>query len=266
MSKLILSGSSRCGTTVTRRILCSNPDIWITNELRTFFHEAGNIKMPTRPVLYAPTAKEYFEALVMKVKTGEGVDYHGFPTGFNFDTFVDDCMRNLHDDSLDGRLNAVCETIGGNRFKYIGDKGASHKVLLDMYEKGIEYKLIVIHRDGRDAAASGARHRRGLKPPWSNCCVENADHWAGNFEGLFSVLDKIDNRNYTVLRFEDYIENPDLNYKKMADLLEVDVDSFNKNIFKPDSSHMGYFPNHCPDWENTFTERSKTMLKRLNYI
>jgi hypothetical protein len=189
MKKLILQGSSRCGTTITRDILSAHPKIWLTNELRVFC-DYNPSKLVTSPCLYADTAEQYFTALQNKVIKGEGVEYHKFPPGFDFNRMVELCKAHLKEDTLEGRLDAVYSALAGNNnLEWFGDKQARLNVLLKMYELGIDYKLIVIYRDGRDVAASGARHKRGLMPPWSNDPVENADHWAEIFEKLLSVLE-----------------------------------------------------------------------------
>jgi hypothetical protein len=266
MKKLILQGSSRCGTTITRDILSAHPKIWLTNELRVFFG-----KNPSRqamgPCLYAGTAEEYFTALKNKVVKGEGVEYHKFPPGFDFNKMVELCLAHLKEDTLEGRLDAVyAALVGNNNLEWFGDKQAQPNVLIKMYELGIDYKLIIIHRDGRDVAASGARHGRGSLPPWSNDPVENADHWAQVFENQLPVLEKIDPSMYVFIRFEDYILEPDKNFELIGELLRVDPNEFNKTMFNKEKAHMGYYSQWCPDWEQTFTNRSKAMLKRLGYI
>ena len=125
MKKLILTGSSRCGTTITRDILSAHPKIWLTNELRVFFG-----KNPSRrtmgPCLYADTAEEYFTALKNKVIKGEGVEYHKFPPGFDCNKMVEICEAHLKEDTLKDRLEAVYTALAGNKdFEWFGDKQAS---------------------------------------------------------------------------------------------------------------------------------------------
>jgi hypothetical protein len=262
MKKLILTGSSRCGTTITRDILSAHPKIWLTNELRIFFDS-----LALGPCLYADTAEEYFTALKNKVIKGEGIEYHKFPPGFDFNRMVELCKAHLKEDTLEGRLEAVfAALVGNNDFEWFGDKQVRPKVLLKMYESGIAYKLIVIYRDGRDVAASGARKKRGLPPPWSNNPVENADSWALVFENFFAILEKLDPSIYVTIRFEDYILEPDKNFELIGELLGIDPNEFDKTMFNKEEAHMGYYTQWCPDWEQTFTDRSKAMLKKLGYI
>jgi hypothetical protein len=266
MNKIIIQGSSRCGTTITRDILSAHPKIWLTNELRVFCDKNPS-KRVIGPCLYADTAEEYFTALKDKVIKGEGPEYHKFPPGFDFNKMVELCLAHLKEDTLEGRLDAVLSALAGkNDFEWFGDKQARLNVLIKMYELGINYKLIVIYRDGRDVAASGVRHKRGLSPPWSNNPVENADHWATVFEEQFPVLEKIDPSMYVLIRFEDYILKPDKNFELIGELLGVDPNEFDKTMFNKAEAHMGYYTKWCPDWEQTFTDRSKAMLKRLGYI
>ena len=198
---------------------------------------------------------------------GEGVEYHKFLPGFDFSRMVELCITHLKEDTLKGRLEAVYTAlVGKNDIDWFGDKGAHPNALQKMHELGIDYKLIVIYRDGRDAAASGARQRRGLPAPWSNNPVENADYWAVNFEDLFAVLDKLDPSMYVVIKFEDYVFEPDKNFVLIGELLGIDPNEFDKTMFNKEEAHIGYYSKWCPDWKQTFTERSKAMLKRLGYI
>jgi hypothetical protein len=266
MKKLILTGSSRCGTTITRDILSAHPKIWLTNELRVFFDQNPS-RLAMGPCLYADTAEEYFTALKNKVIKAENVDYHKFPPGFDFNKMVELCLAHLKEDTLEGRLDAVYTALAGNNnLEWFGDKQARPNVLKKMYELGIDYRLIIIYRDGRDVAASGARQKKGAPPPWSNDPAENADSWAAIFENQLSVLEILDPNMYVLIRFEDYILEPDKNFELIGELLGIDHNEFNKTIFKKEKAHMGYYAQWCPDWEQTFTERSKAMLKRLGYI
>jgi hypothetical protein len=52
----------------------------------------------------------------------------------------------------------------------------------------------------------------------------------------------------------------------IGELLGIDPSEFDKTMFNKDEAHVGYYTQWCPDWEQTFTDRSKAMLKRLGYI
>ena len=69
-----------------------------------------------------------------------------------------------------------------------------------------------------------------------------------------------------LIRFEDYILEPDKNFELIGELLGIDPNEFDKTMFNKDEAHVGYYAQWCPDWEQTFTDRSKAMLKRLGYL
>lgn len=266
MNKLILTGSSRCGTTVTRNILNSHPEIYMTNELRVFFDKNASFKVKGL-CLYADDPKEYFEALYHKVKRGEGLKYHRIPKNFNFDKFVLKCLKNLKKDTLENRIDAVFKTLTmGKEYTYVGDKGVTPAVLSRLNEEDINYKLIIIYRDGRDATASGIRSKRNLKPPWSANASENADHWARNYKRWFDILDQINNSKYILIKFEDYVNEPAKNFDLISNFLDLDISEFNRSMINANRAHIGYYDKWCPDWEETFSEESKHMLRRLGYI
>ena len=256
--RLIIKGSSRCGTTITRRILSKHSDIHITNELRMYC-ETITQRFGSYPALSADTPEEYFRSLLKKMRGGEGIGYHKLPVGFNKDTFVSQCLKAIKEDTMINRVEAVEQVLFSDKFKYCGDKGGDLTILTRLPNT----KIIFIHRDGRDVAVSGARFKRGLKPPWSNNPIANAHYWAENMSYIFDQLNQFE--DYIVIRFEDYIDFPAKNFEKFTSFLGLGMMSYTKYINRK-KAHKGYYSKHWPNWKKTATPLTKEMLKELNYI
>lgn len=256
--RLVLIGSSMCGTTITRRILSAHNRIWLTNELRTYYkiNKQSGIEYS---ILSSKEPKDYFKSLLDKIYRGEGKAYHALPPWVNYDEFVSNCMLNLKEDTVIGRVSAVENVLFESKFEYYGDNGADIEVLKTLPDT----KVIFIYRDGRDAAVFGARFNRGMEPPWSNSIVDNADYWAENMEIITKNFHNF--KDFISIRFEDYIENPIWNFDKMSSFLNVNLYGY-RHLIKQDKARIGCYEKGWMDWRKDATDKTKKMLKLLGYI
>ena len=238
-------------------MLNKHQDIHITNEARAFF----------RDTIDREGAEKYFNRIQHYVNRRDHA-YRRFPEGFDSHNIKELCMKKLKSDDLDGKTQAFCDAINVNNWKFTGDKGADPSVLVEMAEQGLEFKLIWIHRDGRDAAHSGVINGKpGAGPPWSSDYRVNAKGWTGRVLGFLDNIDKFSNVDYTILRFEDYADEPGLNGKKINHFLGVtNMEYIEKSMIDPDRIKQGYGIKAHPDWRQHFSENGKRALKMLGYI
>ena len=225
--------------------------------MRTFFNSYIN-KPPV----------EYFRALHKKVT--RNINYHRIPDKYKsvFDQqFVKDCRKNLKNNSIESKINAVLKSLNVSNFEFIGDKGADSDVLVRMEEAGMDYRLVYIYRDGRDVAHSGARHHRGKKPPWSNSKRENGIHWAKRVKTFLNNKHLLDPDKYVMIRFEDYVDNPGRNMSKVQKLLGLNgLVEVEKRRISPKQAHKGYYAKNYPEWKTDFPPIGIEVLKELGYI
>lgn len=253
MGRLILTGSSRCGTTITRHILSEHPDIYLTNELRLYWRTLLN----KDPNIYF----NYIKKMMVK-----GNNYSKLPKNFSKKLFNEICSS-FKDDTILNRILSAEKGIFMNPPRYFGDKGVNLSVLDRFFEINLDFKLIFIYRDGRDVAYSGFRQLKDrTEPPWSNDMPKNALHWAKKINGLLKRQEK---NNWLAIKFEDYIENPDKNINKVADYLEIDSaplfmarDRFINNK----TSHIGYYKKGWPNWQTECPQQAINVLKKLGYL
>jgi hypothetical protein len=256
--RLVLVGSSICGTTITRKILSAHNRVWLTNELRIYYmdnYQSGKVYK----ILSSEKPEEYFKSLLEKIERGEGKLYHALPPWVDYDNFVYNCMQKLKEDTINGRIEAVEDVIFDNKFEYFGDKGADIAVIKNLPDTNV----IFIYRDGRDVAFSGARQKRGMVPPWSNSLKDNAHHWACNMENITKNIHNFNKRLF--LRFEDFIEYPSLNFDKMSSFLNMDFYRYS-HLIKANKSHVGYYVGNWKNWREEATDKTKKMLSILGYI
>jgi len=253
--RLILTGSSRCGTTITLEMLNRYPGIHLMNESRLYF---GRV-LEKDPV-------DYFK----KIEINGDNNYNRLPDGVNRNTFVNDCISILKEDKLENRIVSAETVLMKDRYDFFGDKGARAYIMGKMILEDIPFKTIIIHRDGRDSATSGARHKRGLEPPWSSSYIDNANHWATSFMLLFNLIDSGLLKDYILIRYEDYFDAPTKNMSKIAEYLGLDssklMDIQNKMLDPKLKAHVGYYKQHWPQWKCQSTTDTLNMLKRLGYV
>ena len=254
MERLILKGAARCGTTITRDILSAHPDIYLTNEVRLYW------------VPYSfKTAEDYFKKLKQNVERMDANppdwrpdNYCSIPDYVDMNNFVEDCMSHLQKDTVKDRILGAEKVLYGDRYRYFGDKGATPDTLRRM-SKDLPYKLIFIVRDGRHVASSK------IRLGWSSDIVRAVNDWTKTIGSTLDVIDK----DYIIIRFEDYIDYPERNTNKMAKFLGVGKEKlFNikQKLFSIEKAHKGYYKDYCPDWNKTFPKKTKQLLERLNYI
>lgn len=252
MKRLILSGSSRCGTTITCDYLIKHPDVYLTNELRIYYN--GLIK--DNPV-------DYYNIILSKYnKPG----YHRIPD-IEAKSRLIECIANANEEGIYQRIINVENAVFNGFNGYIGDKGVSFRAINAMDENDVDYKLIYIYRDGRDVAYSGyLKSSQGAKPPWSQNMAENAEHWAMRFK---TFLDLAEGRNWLGIRFEDFINKPGKNSKKISEYLGIDQGKLitaEKSTINKKRAHLGHHKNNWPNWKNDSSELFLSVLDRLNYI
>jgi hypothetical protein len=169
--------------------------------------------------------------------------------------------------SIKEQLLAIEEEMFGGRYKFFGDKGIfspGAKVLNDF---GLDFKLIIIHRDPRDVVRSVKRHYPGSHFGYkTNDTTKIGDIWADWFLDM-----KFAGKNYAsdclVIRFEDYIDNPGLNGEKINSFLGITgMEMCEKQTINIHNTHKGYYKNINLDWQKNFSEKTKQLMKRFNYI
>lgn len=241
--RIIVTGASRCGTTITGDIIGSHPSVYMARELRLY--DLGYVR-------------NTFQQIVNKELERPG--YHRIK--INTSTFVSECESVLTKNTPNGRIQAAEKILFGQSL-HVGDKGGATSSTLR--KMTLPYKLIIVYRDGRDVAASGVRlgytTKLGYgKPPYSISAEENALAWARALGAMLGVVDAGLVSDYLILKFEDY---PDKNIEKLSNYLGLDL---NLSSFDLERAHIGYYKELYPEWVKTFPKPAKDLLCRLKYI
>ena len=243
MTRLILTGASRSGTTISNGILREHSDVWMTNEVRTYL---------------ALFREDYFSFIYNKLKGDPG--YHRLPPSFNIDS-----LKDLKEDDPTKRIQVIEKRMFGDRYKVFGDKGILRQGAEVMYNHRIPYKLIIIHRDGRDIISSALRHRNNT---WfgSGSIREKSGCWAKITTSQFDFAEEFD-VEHLIIRFEDYIDRPGKNMELIENFLGIDgLVSLEKTHIDYSKSNRGYYRNYIPNWQEKFHPDAIKLLSKLEYI
>ena len=234
MSRLIYSGPSRSGTTVGARFLNMHPDVCMTNEVGIY---------------RLARADGYVKRIYDRINKNDNFSFN-IDKGF-------DISGLLSIETID-KKQAVLEVesvLFGNKYKFFGDKGIFSSEADFIRDLGLDFDLIVIHRDPRDVVSSVIRHRG------STYGYDSGDdpaiilkNWKDNMEDMLLSARMIAKRSL-VIKFEDFIEHPGMNSKKIEEFLGLTgFESLEKEAFLKESSNMGYYNSLFPNWRDYLTE------------
>lgn len=245
MNRLILTGPSRCGTTISSKLLTAHKDVYVTNEVRTYM-------FLDRP--------NYKEALYKNIVTRGGA--LNLPPDFSAAT-----LKNIPNNvTLKEQLLRIEEEMFGDNYLFFGDKGIFSGGAKTLNNMDLEFKLILIHRDPRDVVRSVKRHFPHSHFGYNtNNTREIADIWADWFLDMERVGQDLAT-DYIIMKFEDYIDNPGLNGEKINNFLNIEgMIECEQATISLKSTHKGYYADLNEDWSKEFSDKTKNLMTRLNY-
>ena len=255
--RLLVTGRQRSGTTITRKILNSHPDIWLTNELLLYDFFGGYGKF-----------KSFGKWVKKRFKNTYRQERYAFPFDMDASSFKQQFKETLGGDtSLSAKITSAETCIFQNRFKVFGDKGGLGAIST-LQEARLPFKVLYLYRDGRDSIASSiARYKKKRdNATWKTSdTFESSLHWATELKKWFELKTLLKQDDYLEIQFEQFVKNPGETLGKIAFFLEVE-DSFNRNIFDNSMAHTGRYKNQIPDWRDTFSKEAIEVLEELKYI
>ena len=240
--RLVLTGTSRSGTTITRKILNGHPEICMTNEGRLYWE---------------PDNDDYFQFVYERLK--RHVDLSDL-TKLNR-------LKKTQFSSLKDQIEAAEKIVFADKdLKYFGDKGLMVATFEKIIKSDILFQLIIIHRDGRDAISSSIRRRN--KSWFSGGSInQRSKKWAAEMGGKMQIAERL-GLEHVVIKFEDYFDHPGKNmglvqeFLGVEGLLECEKEKINRNMLK----HVGYYKEHIPNWRKEFHPNAIKLLEELGYI
>lgn len=253
---LIVFGSSRSGTTITMKILNEHSDIHLLNESRIFYNDFININ----------PAEAYINKICNRIAGKR--DYHRVPKGYKINSLKNKFLNTLKEDSIVNRAKALHKVMVPEfKHKIVGNKGGDPETIHKLMNSDFDLKVVYIHRDGRDVASSGVRYKKGLGAPWSNNSIENVEFWADRVNRFLTLKNDLPKEKFTIIKFEDYIDSPGKNMKKVEKLLGINgLVGLEKQKIDTKQAHYGYYTKWIPNWNTIFSDEVKNTLKSLGYI
>lgn len=211
-------GAGRSGTTMLAQTLNAHSRICVPHELQLVFGYSGN----------GPRLYEYFA-------TGEARDWrasdfvkkvgelcpHQFDEFFDYESFFN--ARNYPEEGLGAMLSDLYSAIARSRGKdMLVEQTPWYGQRLDIMKALFpEAKFIHMIRDGRDVAISFAR-----TPWWHDNPAENLERWQQEVNKIASdALQLLDKTHYLEIRYEDFVEDPESNVRRIIDFLGLVYES-----------------------------------------
>jgi len=241
--RLILIGDSTFGTTATRRILSAHNRVWITNGLNIYCDSFNSFSRP----------EDYFNFLSEKMTTDKSKINHSLPPWVDYNKFVESCMSELEEDSVLGMIKAVEAVLFENKFKYFGDTSNNIEIISRLKDT----KVIFIYRDGRDVAIFNSKKHK------LSTIKDLAHKWACDMESITKNIHNFD--ECITLRFEDFVEYPEISFDKMSSFLDLNLNRY-KKLINVRENHIGYYEKNWINWRKEATDKTKKMLSLLGYI
>lgn len=223
---IFLVGCPRSGTTLLASRINLHSQISVTPE--SHFFEILNRKAFFKILKYPITEKKLRAFFSLKRIKDFGIEYDDFVDKFKkteqtcFDVF--DILMQLY--LSKSKKNYWCEKTPQN-LRYL-------KNIYDFYPTA---KIICIIRDGRDVALSLSRapwRERNLGIP----CLE----WNDYARDFFDAQTHYSEKNFFSLKFEDLIQTPEKELRKLCRFLEID---FEAEMLNPPKT----IPDLVPAWE-----------------
>ena len=219
-------GYPRSGTTLTASLLARNPDIYVSPEthfFRNFLPSIQNIKNK--------------EAIVHAFINDKRLSDIGI-TPHDLEKYSPD------DDEITWLLNTALSIKAKEQHKsIIGEKTPAHMMY---YEEIIKYypnsKYIVIIRDGRDCVFSNIKEQWTFSNP-----IKHAAEWNHYMDKYYKLKKKV-GVNICVARYEDILENPEEQVRKITEF--VGGTFYNRQIKKDESKSV------IPDWEKSWKSKA----------
>jgi hypothetical protein len=255
--RLLVTGRQRSGTTITRHILNSHPDIWLTNELLLYDFFGGHGKF-----------KSFRKWVKKRFKKTYRQERYAFPFDIDASSFKRQYKETLGSNtSLSAKITSAEICIFQKQYKIFGDKGGLGAISA-LQEARLPFKMLYLFRDGRDSVASSISRNKGKKDnaSWKTSDpFESSLHWANALKKWFELKALLNKDDYLEIQFEQFVKNPGETLGKIANFLEVE-DRFDRHIFDNSKAHTGRYKRQIPDWRDTFSKEAIEVLKELKYI
>lgn len=255
--RLLVIGRPRSGTTITRKILSSHPEIWITNELLLYDFFCGHSRM-----------KSFNDWVKRRFSRNYRQPRYAFPFEIDAPTFKKQYKKILDkDSSLTARIMAAEKCIFQEKYKIFGDKGG-YRSAKTLKEIGLPFKAIYMYRDGRDSVASSMSRHKDKKDDtsWKTAdAYQSSLHWASAIKEWFEIKKLLNTEDYIEIPFEQFMKTPDNVYQRIAEFLDVES-IFDQSLFQPDHANMGRYKRDIPEWKTTFSREAIEVLEELKYI
>lgn len=263
---LLIGGHARSGTTMLWRLCNGHPDIRLTYEFRAFYALGKPFQEYQREILEHMRYRGIYENRVLGLPdTGNrllrGINIlsgYGFAARYLFG------LRRYRKAPIDSA--AVEATLKGlfPHARVVGDKYPNYVFMLDKLTGIDGLSCLIIYRDCRDVTSSTLRRVRTdwRNKRWAtgiNSAEKVATRWVRAVELMKHYAERI-----KMTRYEDLIQQPELELEALGNWLGVDPSGFPKELIRDAS--IGNYKSGLTDEELTSVMKiAGPIMTRLGY-
>lgn len=213
---LFIFGPARGGTTFVASILENFFDYGMGPE-GTFVHDAWRVAQKLGDLSQPKNLRSYATYL-SQVQMLEIIRKR-YPEGVRFDVTPGDIIQRMEGESAASGIYAVFKAVSDYKSKTrVGNKNPAYwkylDLLLEMFPSQSRFLFLI--RDGRDVALSLK------KVPWGGHSIyEAALEWRKMIETVDRFKEHIPTHRFLTVRYEDLLQNPSAQIKRIAQLVEI---------------------------------------------
>jgi hypothetical protein len=256
---LLIAGHQRSGTTLTKDLCNSHPDIAVTGEFGNFMR----LDLPVDAYVHFIVDRWWRKrnAAILDARRPKGVNM-----GRNF-LFIVRYLRAIGAQQPQVVDAAVIETALKQMFpgkRVVGDKYPDHVFQLNKISRNENIQTVFIYRDPRDVASSALKRARSeLRNTWPDelrSPRDIAERWLQTIQLMENNQDRI-----LAIRYEDLVNNPLPILQRLGECLNVDPQGFDHTMIRPTS--VGKHRSGLTDQEvQEVLDAAGPAMERLGYI
>jgi hypothetical protein len=277
-------GNQKSGTTWLMRMLDAHPEVLCKGEGRFFGESWRQKSLKQRDTMRPPSS--LYNALLDAEYLRFWIERSVWSRNDGAEEHLDNLTRMAIDYFLGGELLKSGKRIAGDKSPLLTPE--TIREISTIYP---EAKVVHIIRDGRDVAVSAAHHARNFGRPrkrsepngtegsvFSQGQLEKlAAEWASRVGKTVQDGPELLGENYTEVRYEDLLDRPEKEVRRLLAFLGVDADEksvtrciddasferLSKGRMRGEEDPTSFFRKGVAgDWKHAFTEKEREIFDR----
>jgi len=209
-------GTARSGTTLLEQCLNRHTDIFVPPET-FFFSLLDNLVTDMSKSVSGDELRHFVEHWV----SSKALRFLALDKQFLREILLDNA--NVYQDLLNNLLIYLSRDSGANT---LGEKTPRHLRHAEMIRQMFpDARFIFLVRDPRAVVQSHLKH-----PNWRHSVASAAHKWSRDQYQMQRLMQKWPQECWTLLRYEDLVQNSDVSFKRVLNFLQLDFQALDKPL------------------------------------